>query len=125
MIEIKTVSSMEGRKFFEEVEWHVEHGAVYDVFRNGKPVALVWLSLLPEKMCMLSFDYFGGGGMELISGTQYIVNWLSLHYICIFATIYNDNMRSMKLCKRMGFIELSPLSVDGRSKTLLVYRKNN
>lgn len=105
-----------------ELTWHCKHGAVYDVFRNDRHVATVWLSLLPEGMCFYSYQYHGGLGKELITAAEYVLQWLSQHYTCIFATIDQSNKLSRKFARRVGFVELYTVNTEhGRLKTLVHY----
>ena len=122
MIEVREFESSGVRKLSDEIQWHVEHGAVYEILRDGKHVATVWLSLLPEDMCMFHYEYHGGLGMELITASKYVLVWLSEHYATIFGAIDVDNKLSLKLARRVGFIEHTTIIArNGRLLKLLVY----
>lgn len=111
-----------GSKYSKKIDWHIKHGAVYEIYRDGTHVATVWLSLLPEDMCMFHYEYHGGLGKELITASKYVLEWLSQHYATIFGAIDVDNKLSLKLARRVGFIEHTTITArNGRLLKLLVY----
>jgi hypothetical protein len=106
----------------DEIYWHINHGAVYQVYRNGNIAGIVWLSLMPEGVVMLSYRMDAKAlGKDMMRATRFVIEWLKLHYSTILGTVDAENAKGIKYAEHSGFVCIRKITVEnGREKFLFM-----
>jgi hypothetical protein len=117
-----TVRGQIGDKEFDDLEWHVQHGAVYALWLGGDHIGTVWLSFMPEDMVMLCYEYHARKGVRfnMVKCAKYVLKWLFFHYPVILGTIDECNEKSRRFARLTGWKEVTTITTkEGRRKILL------
>lgn len=120
------VAARPGVQIYEgdEIQWHMKHGAVYAIIRGDELAAVVWLSLLPEGMAVLSYRIaLDVARKDLLKGSRYVMEWLSLHYSTIIGFVDTENIIGCKYAVKTGFVFYGNVFTDEDiHKSMFIFR---